>query len=60
MNEKERSRNMQLEFRDLVLIKVYFSSKSVKSRKQQEFEKILDKYGITKKGAEVIAKNFEF
>ncbi|GEM_PF-7066440 len=60
MNEKGRPYNMQLEFRDLILIKVYFSSESVKNRKQQEFKKILEKYGITKKEAETIAKNFEF
>lgn len=60
MNEIKCACYRRLEFRDLILLKLYFLSKSVKNRKQQEFEKILEKYGITKKEAEAIAKNFEF
>jgi len=51
---------IQLDLKDLILIKLYFSSKSVKRRKEQEFKRILEKYKITEKEAKEIAENFKF
>jgi len=51
---------MNIELKDLMLIKLYFQSKYTMKRRKEEFNQVLQKYNLTEEQARQIAEEFDF